>query len=70
MRRELQVISVVALLGVVVPPLLFLAGKMALSAAPATEGGASSTVNVQSVMLVGTIVWFVITPFWMERQGK
>jgi hypothetical protein len=47
-------VSFVALVGTIVPPLLFFAGRMNLDA---TKGW----------MLAATVVWFVATPLWMDR---
>ena len=52
-RTITQVISGLALAGVIVPPVLFLAGHMTLDA-------------VKQAMLVATVVWTVATPFWMK----
>jgi len=57
MRRLLQLISWIALLGTVAPSVLYLAGSMQLP-------------QVKLVMLVSTIAWFVATPFWMGRTPE
>ena len=55
MRRVLQTISWLSLGAVIVPSLLFLMGQINLEL-------------VKRIMLAATCVWFVITPFWMERN--
>ena len=54
-RRFLQAASLLALAGTIVPPALFLAGRLSLSA-------------TQNAMLTGTIAWFAVTPLWMGRS--
>jgi hypothetical protein len=49
-----RLVSGLALVGTILPPLLFFADRMALD-------------QVKWWMLVATIVWFVATPFWMDR---
>ena len=56
MRRTLQLISVVSLLGVIAPPLLYLADRMPLP-------------SVKTWMLVFTAIWFATVPFWMGRAA-
>ena len=55
MRRILQVISWIALAATILPPVLFLAGKMSFD-------------TTQTWMLAATIVWFIATPLWMGRK--
>jgi hypothetical protein len=55
MRKLAQIGSAIALIGTLVPSLLYLAGGMPLEA-------------VKIWMLVATIVWFATVPFWMERE--
>lgn len=55
MRIILQIISWLALVFVILPSVLFLAGTLKL---PQTK----------IIMLAATIVWFVVTPFWMGRE--
>jgi hypothetical protein len=52
-----QVISWVSLLGIVGPPILYLAGTVDLDA-------------VKMQMLIATVVWFVFTPVWMDRAKE
>jgi hypothetical protein len=54
MRRTLQSISALALLGTIGPPVLFLAGNLELAA-------------MKGWMAVATLAWFVATPAWMEK---
>lgn len=54
MRPILQVISLAALVATIVPPILFLVGRMSLD-------------QTKWTMLAATLVWFAVTPFWMGR---
>jgi len=55
-KRIAQIVSLVSLVVLVVPSVLFLAGRMELD-------------RVKLVMLVATLIWFVATPMWMwERE--
>ncbi len=56
MRPILQIISILALLGTIGPPLIFLVGGMDVDA-------------VKRLMLIATVLWFVVAPFAWER-GK
>lgn len=56
-RRLVQLISWVALLGTIVPPALFLAKRIDLA-------------QSQWWMLLATVVWFVATPLWMGRKQE
>ncbi|WP_269523612.1 hypothetical protein [Coraliomargarita parva] len=55
MRKLLQALSLIALIGVIAPPVLFLAGSIELPA-------------VHRVMLIATVAWFLLTPLWMGRN--
>jgi len=57
MRRTLQSISALALLGTIGPPVLFLAGNLELAA-------------MKGWMAVATLAWFVATPAWMEKGDE
>lgn len=57
MRRLLQLISWIALLGTVGPSALYVAGTMQLPQA-------------KVVMLISTVAWFTSTPFWMGRPPE
>ena len=54
-RRLLQIVSWVALAGIIVPPSLFLTGTISLEAS-------------KDWMLMATVLWFVVTPLWMGRE--
>jgi hypothetical protein len=54
MTRAAQVVSVAALAGTILPPVLFFMGHMDLDA-------------TKWWMLVATIAWFAATPLWMKR---
>ncbi len=56
MRMVARFVSFVALVGTIVPPLLFFAGRVDLDATKAW-------------MLVATVAWFVATPLWMDRKA-
>ena len=56
MNKALIFISVVGLGLVIIPATLYLAGTMDKAA-------------MKTLMLLGTVLWFVSTPFWMGR-GK
>jgi hypothetical protein len=56
MRKALQTISWISLAAVLLPSVLFMSGSMSLD-------------NVKLIMLLATIVWFIVTPLWMERKG-
>lgn len=55
MKNIVQIISWIALVGIIVPPLAFLMGRMELS-------------STKIWMLVATVVWFVTVPLWMGRK--
>lgn len=55
MKRIAQIISGLALAGTILPPCLFFADKLSLTA-------------TQQWMLGATVVWFIATPFWMEHK--
>ncbi len=57
MRRLLQLASSLALAGIVVPPVLYFVG--ALDHGP-----------LETVMLAATVVWFLVTPFWMNDRSQ
>ncbi|MCU0961610.1 MAG: hypothetical protein MUF48_16060 [Pirellulaceae bacterium] len=56
LRTLLQLLSWLALLATILPPLLFLTGGIEL-------------VQCHVSMLTATFLWFVVTPCWMERQS-
>jgi hypothetical protein len=53
-KTTARLVSLVSLVGTIVPPVLYFAGAMTLAA-------------TQSWMLVATIAWFAATPVWMDR---
>ncbi len=55
MRTAFIVISVLSLVVLMVPSILFLAGRMELD-------------TVKWVMLAATVVWFVAAPPWLWKQ--
>ena len=59
MKMIAQILSWISLVMLMVPSVLYLAGKM------------SSLDQVKWVMLLATILLFISTPIWMwEEQGK
>ncbi len=57
MRSILQIISLLALIALTLPSILFLAGKLELN-------------MVKWLMLVATIVWFVTATGWMWKDNS
>jgi hypothetical protein len=57
MKRIAQLISYLALAATLLPAVLFFADAMPLPTA-------------RLWMLVAAVVWFVATPFWMERKRE
>jgi nitrate/nitrite transporter NarK len=57
MRPILQIVSVLALIALTGPSILFLAGKMELD-------------TVKWIMVIATIVWFVAATPWMWEEQK
>jgi hypothetical protein len=56
MKRLAQFLSALALIGTLMPPILFFADALDLAAA-------------QRWLLGAAILWFVATPFWMEHKA-
>jgi len=56
MRSILQIISLLALIALTLPSVIFLAGKLELD-------------MVKWLMLVATIVWFVTATGWMWKDN-
>jgi len=54
MKRAAQVVSLAALAGTILPPVLFFAGRMDLE-------------SMKWAMLVATVAWFAATPLWMKK---
>jgi hypothetical protein len=57
MRRITQIASALALVGTVLPAVLFLGGSLDLA-------------RLKTCMFVATVLWFAATPLWMERKGQ
>ena len=55
MKIVLPIISYLALALVIVPAILYLTGSM-------------DKPLMKTIMLVGTLAWFVSVPFWMGRK--
>lgn len=56
MRPILQIVSILALLALTLPSILFLAGRMELD-------------TVKWLMLLATIVWFIVATPWMWKDN-
>ena len=56
MRVLLRIVSCLALLGTIGPPVAYAAGTM-------------QTETMKLWMLVATVAWFAATPFWMGRPS-
>jgi hypothetical protein len=56
MKRLAQILSVVALIGTLIPPSLFFADRLSLA-------------TMQQWLLGATVLWFVATPLWMEHKA-
>ena len=54
MRSIAKAVSVVALAGTLLPPLLFFTDRISLD-------------SLKLWLLLATIVWFLATPLWMDR---
>ncbi len=57
LRPILQAISAVALLGTILPSVLYFVGSITLP-------------HCTTLMLITTIIWFVVTPLWMGRAPE
>ncbi len=57
MRKALQLVSWLALAGIVIPPILYFTGGLTLE-------------TVKTVTLVATVLWFAATPFWMNSRSQ
>ena len=55
-KIALQVVSWIAAGFTILPSFIYLGGSMELP-------------TMKTIMLVSTLVWFIVTPLWMER-GK
>lgn len=56
MRPILQIVSLVALIALTLPSVIFLAGRMELN-------------TVKWIMLLATIVWFAAAASWMWKDN-
>lgn len=56
-RSVLQLISCLALVGTILPSVLFLADRMSLDAS-------------KGWLLGATVAWFIATPLWMGRKPE
>ncbi len=56
MRSILQIVSLLALIGLTLPSIIFLAGRIELN-------------TVKWLMLLATIVWFVAATPWMWKDN-
>jgi hypothetical protein len=54
-KRAAQLVSLAALAGTIVPPVLFFYSHMGLE-------------PMKGWMLLATTAWFVATPLWMDRK--
>jgi uncharacterized membrane protein len=57
MRKLLPLASSLALAGIVAPPLLYFLGELGHDA-------------LKGTMLAATILWFAVTPFWMNDRPQ
>lgn len=57
MRTVLQIISLLALIALILPSIIFLAGRMELD-------------RVKWLMLLASIVWFVTATPWMWKDNS
>lgn len=55
-KRIAQILSGLALVGTIVPPVLFFADRLSLSA-------------TQQWLLGAALLWFLATPIWMEHKA-
>ena len=56
MKKLLVLVSLIGLLAVLFPPLLYLAGSLEKPA-------------MSHIMLAGTLLWFASVPFWMGKTS-
>ncbi|WP_158279857.1 hypothetical protein [Coraliomargarita sinensis] len=55
MKPVLSIISFAALALLTVPSVLYLSGVLELE-------------SMKLLMLIATVLWYVVTPLWMEKQ--
>jgi len=56
MKTVLSLISYAALALLTVPSILYLAGSLSLD-------------SMKLLMLIATVLWYVVTPLWMDRKA-
>lgn len=56
MKRSAGILSCLALVGTIAPPVLFFAGGVTLE-------------EMKLWMLMSTLAWFASAPFWMDRRA-
>jgi hypothetical protein len=56
-QKTLKIVSWIALAATIVPSILSFLGMLSLN-------------TVSSIALIGTIVWFIVTPLWMDRKPE
>jgi len=57
MKKPLQILSLLALLGVIVPPVLYLTGML-------------EKPPMKTAMFASTLLWFATAPFWMGKGNE
>ena len=57
MRKALQLVSWLALAGIVIPPILYFRGALPHD-------------GMNAVTLLSTIAWFATAPFWMNSRSQ
>jgi hypothetical protein len=57
MRKVLQLVSFLALVGIVIPPILYFRGDLPHD-------------GMTTVMLLASVLWFAATPFWMNDRSR
>jgi hypothetical protein len=55
MRHTARLVSLAALAGTILPPILFFAGRMDID-------------SMKWAMLLAAVAWFAATPVWMDRR--
>ncbi|MBX7259638.1 MAG: hypothetical protein K1Y02_24995 [Candidatus Hydrogenedentes bacterium] len=56
MRNLLMAVSILALVVLMLGPTLYFLGKVDLE-------------TNKHILLAGTVLWFVVTPFWMKEKS-
>ena len=57
MRKLLQLASYLALAGIVIPAILYFRGELSRDV-------------VNTVTLLASVLWFAVTPFWMNDRSQ